>query len=347
MRTNRIGVGDGLYGDLKKYILLSPPKTPVATEKELCARYKISRVTVRRVMVRFLSEGLIYRIKGSGTFVSLHEKNKVSRETIVYCQWGKAFGHPFFSEMMRGILEKAEKNNINVNIIPYKVTPADNENAFLKAAVSPWVTGVIMPFYLKDLWEQVQKANPEVCMTTTTLKPEEISGNACSFTLDTFEFGRIAAKQLLKTGVDVIAYVGCDKEALSGIRDIAEAAGKTVREIHVPFSMESDFEDIVRRLSKYEGQGVVIGDDFLARKLFDAFHASRQNPLGKFKIVSYANKGDRTPLDKVVRVEFDGYEMGVKCVAMLRAMRADPVLKRLDIRLRPRLISQFLEVPFR
>ncbi len=42
----------------------------VPTESELMAQYQVSRTTIRQVMDRLVSEGLIYRQQGRGTFVS-------------------------------------------------------------------------------------------------------------------------------------------------------------------------------------------------------------------------------------------------------------------------------------
>ncbi len=337
MRRRSGGVGDGLYADLKDIAMGSPPQTPLDTEKALCGKYGISRITVRAAMRRLLDEGLIYRIKGSGTFVSLHDGNKSSRETIVYSQWSGSFSHPFFSEMMKGIIEKAGRYGADVSIIPYKLTPADNEAAFIKAAGSPWCMGAIVPFFLEDIWAMLRKANPQISIVTTTLRPEKMPRNACSFTLDAYEFGRLAGGYLAGCGVEAVLYVGCDKAAMAGVRSVADSAGKKYLQIPLKSASEFDIDGIIRKLSGHEGHGLVIGDDVLARKLFDAFYARGINPAKRFKIASYANKGDRFPLEGAARIEFDGFEMGEKCVAMLFAMKADPSLRELDVSLRPKL----------
>ncbi|WP_282202967.1 GntR family transcriptional regulator [Kitasatospora fiedleri] len=51
------------------------PHHPLPSERDLMARYDVSRVTVRRAVERLSQEGRVYRVQGSGTFVA-------DRETI-------------------------------------------------------------------------------------------------------------------------------------------------------------------------------------------------------------------------------------------------------------------------
>lgn len=46
------------------------PQRPFPSERVLCARFRVSRMTVRQALVDLTREGLIYRRVGKGTFVS-------------------------------------------------------------------------------------------------------------------------------------------------------------------------------------------------------------------------------------------------------------------------------------
>nr|WP_233506901.1 GntR family transcriptional regulator [Jiangella anatolica] len=46
------------------------PDAPVPSERELVARFKVSRATVREAVGRLVAEGRLYRVRGKGTFVA-------------------------------------------------------------------------------------------------------------------------------------------------------------------------------------------------------------------------------------------------------------------------------------
>ncbi len=71
-RVNRIPLHQQIYEVLRSKIQQGVWTSGVLfpTEMELMAEYQVSRATIRQVMERLVSEGLIYRQQGRGTFVA-------------------------------------------------------------------------------------------------------------------------------------------------------------------------------------------------------------------------------------------------------------------------------------
>jgi GntR family transcriptional regulator len=70
--------------DLIEEVKDASVNTPIASERELAARYKASRMTVRNALNELVEEGVLYREKNKGTFVAdqrLMKKN-TSAETL-------------------------------------------------------------------------------------------------------------------------------------------------------------------------------------------------------------------------------------------------------------------------
>ena len=71
-RQSRIPFHQQIYEILRSKIQEGVWETGVLfpTEKELTTEYQVSRATIRQVMERLVSEGLVYRQQGRGTFVA-------------------------------------------------------------------------------------------------------------------------------------------------------------------------------------------------------------------------------------------------------------------------------------
>lgn len=60
-----------VYAELKSRVQQTlQPHQLLPGERELSQEFEVSRVTVRRALMRLADEGLVYRIQGSGTYVS-------------------------------------------------------------------------------------------------------------------------------------------------------------------------------------------------------------------------------------------------------------------------------------
>jgi GntR family transcriptional regulator len=62
------------------------PGDAIPTEQELCTRFGVSRMTARAGVARLVERGLLYRIRGSGTFVSRPPVHRQSGRLLSFSQ---------------------------------------------------------------------------------------------------------------------------------------------------------------------------------------------------------------------------------------------------------------------
>ncbi len=72
--------------DIENEVYPSGGKIP--TEKQFCEQFKVSRITVKNAILELVNEGMLYRIKGKGTFVrkKKYELNFLYRDTSFHEQ---------------------------------------------------------------------------------------------------------------------------------------------------------------------------------------------------------------------------------------------------------------------
>lgn len=89
---------------LEKEILAGkhPPTVPMPSEHQMCARFKVSRTTVRLALSRLANMGYIYKQHGRGTFAHRVERQSIKSIGLLACEPEK-LGNPYFVDLIRGI----------------------------------------------------------------------------------------------------------------------------------------------------------------------------------------------------------------------------------------------------
>ena len=91
-RAMALNNAEPLHQQLKGIILKSistgewPPHCQIASERELCERYNVSRTTTRKVLSDLIHEGVVYTVSGKGTFVSEHRLRQELKPLVGFTQ---------------------------------------------------------------------------------------------------------------------------------------------------------------------------------------------------------------------------------------------------------------------
>lgn len=98
--TNRQRIVKALSGE----ILASTyaPDVPMPSEHELCARFEVSRITVRLALSDLEHKGLLYRRHGSGTYAH-PVKERMVKPLLLLEREPQKVGSAFFTDLIRGI----------------------------------------------------------------------------------------------------------------------------------------------------------------------------------------------------------------------------------------------------
>ena len=96
------------------------PHDRIPSLSEITQKYKVSKITARRVLNDLMTEGLVYTSRGKGTFVSDTARHQDVRKIPTRAnQLGVVFEHGaglFMSDIIAGIDEEAFNRNIQINL---------------------------------------------------------------------------------------------------------------------------------------------------------------------------------------------------------------------------------------
>ncbi|MDR1541867.1 MAG: GntR family transcriptional regulator [Clostridiales bacterium] len=202
---------------------------PLCTEKSLCQRYNVSRITAKKAIEMVEKEGLIYRMRGRGSFVK--EGAVIIKEPVdVYLPKNVALVAPFsitkgglFIAIEAAALDLAEADCF------FSLHMHKKEDEMLMAlrkldisGLLYYPSGVVRMDLMKPF---IESGKPVVVLDKPHNEP-----SCSSITCDNYDGGRLLTKHLLVYGHRKTAYLSRFTEKLSSVRDRYKGYVDTLKE---------------------------------------------------------------------------------------------------------------------
>lgn len=186
------------------------PGSRVPTEKELSAQYQVSRITSKRALTELEQNHLIYRVQGSGSFVSQQNTRKATEKILFVLPFANDLSLGNFTE---GIYPVMQEFGYELLMTPAdyleKTTPQDLMQAF---------DGMIYYASNTSSYYDLLFACQQHDFPVVTLDKQLHDFPFPAILPDNFEGGHLAASHLLALGHQRIAYIFGDRHHPQSVR---------------------------------------------------------------------------------------------------------------------------------
>jgi len=261
------------------------------TENDLAQEYKVSRITSKRALEELKKEGLIYRVRGSGSFVNeideellqMTRARAMNTARAIAIIMPKHVSESSFAQSINGAVKVFEKAGY-YSVIHSGVKNADDEKKIIKKMYDDGIGGIIYyPVSDRENYTLLNSLFLDNYPIVTIDKYFE-SLPISNVVADNYNGGRIATEYLIKLGHEKIGFVSdLSIESTTSIRNryfgyakALKAHGKYEKEdvVKAGFTdeyhrshQEKQYETIINELLKSEVTGIIAVNDLVATYL--------------------------------------------------------------------------------
>ena len=332
------------YLEVKQSILdrvtQQEPNTKLPSRAEMCNEFLISRTTIDRAISELVSEGFLYSVAGSGTYVSdlNTDETSVRRDVMNIGVLVPNIMHDTYPGILRGIQDVMQKQSVNV-VISNTDNDYVKQQSSIRRLKNSHVDGLlVVPAILNGELMQEQFFNEfQTLGIPLVFCNRGISGiDAPVVCSNNYYGGYLATRHLLERGYDKIAYLSVLHYQTSMARYYGYMAalwerGLSFDETLVRSIPEHSRVEIGYRLMKElldsntPVNGVFCFNDQLACGAINAIHESGLRVSDDIGVIGYDNTAlCNVPSEPLTSVSFKKYEIGRKAAELLLQMIRNP-----------------------
>ncbi len=300
---------------------------PILSENKLTEMFGISRVTVRQTLSDLVEKGVLYKVRGKGTFVDSVKSLKPEYSQIGLSKTialvGGAINNSYFANIARGAEDAARAHDCNMSFCSTDGSPK-NEESYINELLKKGIDGIIFspaescPF--TPFTEKLCRENDNVVI----INASAIGLNASSVSSDDREGGYLATKYLIEQGHKKIAHIRGPKlvsnalEREEGYRKALTESGIAINEKLIygnnTFSKDQGYHGMKAflELPQEKRPTAVFGaSDIMA---WGAYEAIKERGLHTPKDIALVGYGDLLETARMglqlTSVRQNGYEIG-------------------------------------
>lgn len=322
---------------LKEKIEVLPPDAKLDGRPSLCRELDTTRTTLDKAMAELVYEGLLYSVKGSGTYVA-GVRNGVEVAVKEKSEnWGMIVPNVMdriYYSLVRGVENEAQKDDVNI-ILCNSDGKAGKQEQYIKRLIASGVAGfIIVPVIAEGIRENYelysQLLEAKIPFVFCNRSVEGIS--APVVTSNDYYGAYIATRHLIAKGYRHIAFVARQKYKTSIDRCQGYLSALIEQELEVDRKLISIEEKVKGEIYGYhtmkrlledhpEMDAVFCFNDRVAQGVYQAMAEARRRVSSDIGVIGY----DDTELclemePKLSSVSYKSIEIGEKAARILRKM---------------------------